>query len=618
MPASSSSMASDSAALERLWTLAKSSSSLEEFTDHLQQPALTPNQNQIVEHDFGVSETSKSQTKNPPTISHPTSSVGKQPSSHSSINTPSVPQLTQELARTYSRDNILIVTWANLHFVDFAMNWASYIIAHGISNYLVGAMDQQTANILVAEGVNVFAMYSDGENSTGLTTDDFGWGSPTFHKMGRQKVDLATAFLSFGVDICLCDVDTVWINDPTEYFASLPEANILASSDALRSHLDAGDTGLELPEAIHSALNIGLLYFRHSKNTIAFTKAWADMLQADEKIWDQSAFNELALQGMSLSQLHTDNPRVVWGCNHSVAIGVLPVASFASGHTYFVQNLFEVKQVKPYAVHTTFQYGGTPGKRNRLREAMLWNDSPEYYYSESKSRFLAFDLSPPTIPADFAEWQDTDAMIDHHLQSMKEQLRELRDGLAIAVVLNRTVIMPKLTCFCDRYWAPVEQCRVPGALHTPLPFVCPLDHVLVPMHFTDNASPYNPPIEFREYSFLSNPRTPARLVDAAVRVEVAESVAEIKKGGHKGSSSSLVLPTNQNDAQLKQLLKPYEEEPLLMVSSVKDLFGGFVETSEQHAFMTRFRHILDFWCCRKVEKGKDGGWGYAKDFLDQW
>ena len=30
-------------------------------------------------------------------------------------------------------------------------------------------------------------------------------------------------------------------------------------------------------------------------------------------------------------------------------------------------------------VHTTFQYGGAPGKRHRLREAMLWHDEPKYY-----------------------------------------------------------------------------------------------------------------------------------------------------------------------------------------------------------------------------------------------
>jgi arabinosyltransferase len=35
--------------------------------------------------------------------------------------------------------------------------------------------------------------------------------------------------------------------------------------------------------------------------------------------------------------------------------------------------------LKPYAVHTTFQYAGTEGKRNRLREAMLFVDQPSYY-----------------------------------------------------------------------------------------------------------------------------------------------------------------------------------------------------------------------------------------------
>jgi hypothetical protein len=47
----------------------------------------------------------------------------------------------------------------------------------------------------------------------------------------------------------------------------------------------------------------------------------------------------------------------VWGANHSLVFGVLPVAQFASGHTFFVQRLFEFQQVKPYVVHTTFQVG---------------------------------------------------------------------------------------------------------------------------------------------------------------------------------------------------------------------------------------------------------------------
>ena len=60
-------------------------------------------------------------------------------------------------------------------------------------------------------------------------------------------------------------------------------------------------------------------------------------------------------------------------------IGILSVALFGSGHTFFVQRLYERQNVKPYALHATFQFGGTEGKRHRMREAMQWYDDPEYY-----------------------------------------------------------------------------------------------------------------------------------------------------------------------------------------------------------------------------------------------
>jgi hypothetical protein len=53
-------------------------------------------------------------------------------------------------------------------------------------------------------------------------------------------------------------------------------------------------------------------------------------------------------------------------------MGVLPVALFASGHTFFVQRLAERQGTPAYAVHATFQFSGTPGKRHRLRERALW------------------------------------------------------------------------------------------------------------------------------------------------------------------------------------------------------------------------------------------------------
>lgn len=164
---------------------------------------------------------------------------------------------------------------------------------------------------------------------------------------------------------------------------------------------------------------------------------------------------------------------------------MLPVASFASGHTFFVQRLFEFQKVKPYVVHTTFQvrvfmggvsgrlagwaalgagqvgrfsgwvggwvslrrarapgipkpascsceyqllnqplirlpadplferfappppppraqYGGSSGKRNRLREAMLWVDPPEYYGADGGA--LAACLG--SLPLCLIAWSD--------------------------------------------------------------------------------------------------------------------------------------------------------------------------------------------------------------------
>ncbi len=50
-----------------------------------------------------------------------------------------------------------------------------------------------------------------------------------------------------------------------------------------------------------------------------------------------------------LSQLHPSNPRVFMGANGTLGVGVLPVASFSGGHTYYVQRLYEVRCISVWA-----------------------------------------------------------------------------------------------------------------------------------------------------------------------------------------------------------------------------------------------------------------------------
>ena len=38
-----------------------------------------------------------------------------------------------------------------------------------------------------------------------------------------------------------------------------------------------------------------------------------------------------------------DNERIVWGWDHSITVGALPVSMFANGHVFFTQRLYEVR-----------------------------------------------------------------------------------------------------------------------------------------------------------------------------------------------------------------------------------------------------------------------------------
>jgi hypothetical protein len=156
---------------------------------------------------------------------------------------------------------------------------------------------------------------------------------------------------------------------------------------------------------------------------------------------------------------------------------VLPIAYFASGHVFFTQRLHDTLGVRPYAVHATFQFSGTPGKRHRMREAGLWLEDTKYYHPPG-----GFLLYEPKIPPALLERAgprtgEADlANTEGHFALVNRQLAQLRSALAVATVLGRAVILPRLWCGMDRYWAP-HAGVLPGSKFD-LPFVCPADHVL--------------------------------------------------------------------------------------------------------------------------------------------
>jgi hypothetical protein len=96
------------------------------------------------------------------------------------------PGLTIEHIQKIAKDNTIIVTWANHHYLDFARNWINHVQNRlGLNNFIVGAMDEKMYESLKEEfsgGVHTWLMGSQGISKEAVK-NDFGWGTKNFHQM---------------------------------------------------------------------------------------------------------------------------------------------------------------------------------------------------------------------------------------------------------------------------------------------------------------------------------------------------------------------------------------------------------------------------------------------------
>ncbi|DBA89705.1 TPA: hypothetical protein ACH3X2_004594 [Trebouxia sp. C0005] len=383
-------------------------------------------------------------------------------------------------------------------------------------------------------------MYNNAANgAVEMPEGDLAFLSPGFLSIGLHKLALIRTILGYKVDLVCSDVDTVWLQNPLPYFARFPEANILASSDATAPTHD--DEGLENPQVIgRHDLNIGVMMLRCTKNMTLFVDAWQQQLQRkDAQHWDQEEFNALLRINMFKNHFswwdHTDpwdrvykpkatvaqNKRVVWAFDHSVTVGVLPVSMFANGHIFFVQKLYEKLRSPLHVVHANFIGGGF--KRHRFREAQLWlYDKPAYY---SVDHLLSFDMRTLQPPANWLHLNSRHR-VQFHLESIGTQLQQFWNAAGAAVALNRTLILPQFTCYCDElwYWSlevnPGYKCRYVGARNQTLPFQCPHDMVVNLLQLDDVPAKFGAAVKYRESTFLDNPRTPQAIKDNVTRIRL--------------------------------------------------------------------------------------------------
>ncbi|KAK9667670.1 hypothetical protein RND81_13G004000 [Saponaria officinalis] len=450
-----------------------------------------------------------------------------------------------------------------------------------LSSSSPSAMDTKLLKALYWKGVPVFDMGSH------MSTIDVGWGSPTFHKMGREKIILIDSILPYGYELLMCDTDMVWLKNPLPYFARFPEADVLTSTDQVVPTVV--DDRLDLWQLVSGAYNIGIFHWRPTDSSKKLAREWKEMLLADEKIWDQNGFNDIVRRQLGPSV--DDESGLVYAYDGNLKLGLLPASIFCSGHTYFVQAMPQQFKLEPYAVHTTFQYAGTEGKRHRLREARVFYDPPEYY--SSPRGFLSFK---PSIPKSLLF--DGEHNVESHFAAVNHQIKQIRTALAIASLLNRTLVMPPIWCRLDRLWF-----GHPGILEgtvTRQPFICPLDHVFeINVMLKDmSEQEFGPKIDIREYSFLDNPSLPPEVKESWLDVQLCQVGSKGCRLTNSSSTSRVIkLPRHSSEETFKALFSSFKDVKIVNFLSVQDAFLGFTDKERERKFRNRVKRYVGIWCC---------------------
>lgn len=239
---------------------------------------------------------------------------------------------------------------------------------------------------------------------------------------------------------------------------------------------------------------------------------------------------------------------VLWMWHRRLRAAVLPIPYFIGGHPYFVQHAHEEPGApRPIAVHMSWGFGDLFGKRERLRENGWWLVEDASYFTGRFLRIVDMDgeyaaaVAPFSHVAHACQKHDSDparcwhpgklsdervtlgardprAAVDPaepHLQAQARLRRVVKFGLALARASGRTLVLPPLMCYCERFWWLLKDCRVAGAERMPVPFQCPFDFLFEP-YWWDRSG-----VDFRHTKFWDDARLADRLRSDASRLSWA-------------------------------------------------------------------------------------------------
>ncbi|GIL87771.1 hypothetical protein Vretimale_13060 [Volvox reticuliferus] len=533
------------------------------------------------------------------------------------------PELSREYVAQFARQNTIMLTVADWRiFGTMGINWMKHLAKWGVDYYLVGATDVKTAQFLGHKGKHpCFRFYEDGARHG---SDEYKYGDLHYNAATWRKVVVVSRMVHWGFNVIHSDVDVVWFRDPLPYFLgpALKDVDMAVSSDLISTQNGQGDDGLEVGMHQHTNFNTGVYFVKATPGGKALMAAWASMRTTNAHDNDQFGIYKfirnrrarhmgrvLVLEPMpgedTAAQRFASNPDKFerfstmdpLPVSTEIRLGALGVHMLLNGYSYFIPHLHERMNITPLGIHMTWVPLSKEGKFHRFRDGMLYDDPPEYYDAPGL-KYLTADIDAPDAPPGYNSWMETEDMIQVHLKNMPPQLKQVYRAVAVALILKRTLIFPRLRCFCFKNWFMSEQCRIPGDKVTQFPLDCALDQIFRPKvlyNYPPLATKDGPQnFTFREYSLLDNPRTPDSVKKGQVLV--------VPEGADAGNTTGFIrvvrIKPNLMQNDLVKALEEVKDAKVLRLRHPLKLFGGFNDNILKASVDQLAFNVTANWCCR--------------------
>uniref|UniRef100_A0A0E0L4L5 Nucleotide-diphospho-sugar transferase domain-containing protein n=1 Tax=Oryza punctata TaxID=4537 RepID=A0A0E0L4L5_ORYPU len=178
----------------------------------------------------------------------------KEISNSSAVNLPHSIEMLLELVADKNKSVVLAVAGAS--YRDMLMSWECRLRRLQVTNFVVCALDQETYEFSVLQGLPVFR---DPLSPKNVSFDDCHFGTQCFQQVTKVKSRIVLKILRLGYNVVLSDVDVYWFHNPVSFLHSLGPGTFAAQSD------EFNQTG---PINMPRRLNSGFYYARSDDATI--------------------------------------------------------------------------------------------------------------------------------------------------------------------------------------------------------------------------------------------------------------------------------------------------------------------------------------------------------------